>query len=192
MTTLPLIIGPFTGRRINGTNLLSWTTGSESNSWRFEIERSADGSSWVKIGQVAAAGNSSTALSYRFTDTTPLQGGNSLYYRLRLEDKDGGYTYSGVVLVKSYDNMIVALQLSRIAPNPFGSEMEITCTVPRSGPVEVLLRDMTGVTLIHRNYTANAGDNVWRLTGLDGLAKGVYIVQVLQGETMGIGKVIKP
>jgi hypothetical protein len=191
LTTLPVIIGSFTGRRVNGTTLLSWTTESESNSRRFEIGRSTDGSDWTTIGQVAAAGNSSTALSYQFADTVSLQGGNSLYYRLRLADKDGGYTYSGVVLVKSYDNEMVALQLSRIAPNPIGSEMEITCTVPGSGPVEVLLRDMAGITLIHRKYTANRGDNVWRLTNLNGLAQGIYIVQVLQGGRVGIGKVIK-
>lgn len=189
--TLPVIINPFTGRRINGTTVLSWTTESESNSARFEIERSTDGSAWIKIGQVAAAGNSSTALSYQYVDTVALQGGNSLYYRLRLVDKDGKYTYSGVVLVKSYDNGMVAPQLSGVAPNPFGNELEITCTVPASGPVEVLLRDMSGVILVHRKYTANKGDNVWRLTNLSGLAQGVYIVQVLQGGMMGISKVTK-
>jgi hypothetical protein len=191
MTTLPITIGSFNGRRANGTTLLSWTTGSESNSWRFEIERSADGGNWATIGQVAAAGYSSTALSYHFTDTVALQGGSSLYYRLRLEDKDGGYTYSGVVLVKSNDKAMVAPELGRITPNPFGSEIEITCTVPGTGPVDVLLRDMAGVTLIQRKYTANKGENVWRVTDLDGLAKGVYVVQVLQGGAMGIGKAIK-
>jgi len=191
MVTLPVIINPFTGRRVNQTTVLSWTTVSESNSARFEIERSADGNAWVTIGQVAAAGNSSTALSYQYTDAVSLQVGNSLYYRLRLVDKDGKYSYSGVVLVRADDNAMGAPQLSRITPNPFGSEIEITCTVPVSGPVEVLLRDMTGVTLIHRTYTANKGDNVWRLTDLNGLARGTYIVQVLQGATVGIGKAIK-
>ncbi|HWK02037.1 MAG TPA: arabinofuranosidase catalytic domain-containing protein [Puia sp.] len=191
LVILPVIIGSFTGRLVNGMTVLSWTTESESNSGRFEIERSNDGSAWIKIGQVAAAGNSSTALSYQFTDTVPIQGGNSLYYRLRLVDKDGGYTYSGVVLVKLYDNVMVVPQLSRVGPNPFGGEIEITCTVAGSGPVEVLLRDMAGVVLIHRKYTANKGDNVWRLTNLTGLAQGIYIVQVLQGGMEGISKVIK-
>jgi len=191
LTVLPVIISSFTGTRINGTTVLSWTTESESNSRQFEIERSTDGSNWSTIGQVAAAGNSSTTLSYQFTDTVSLQGANSLYYRVRLEDKDGRYTYSGVVLVTLYDNGMVAPLLSRIAPNPFGSEMEITCTVPDRGPVEVLLQDMAGVTLIHRKYTATKGDNIWRLTNLNELAQGIYIVQVLQGGTVGISKVIK-
>lgn len=192
LVTLPVIISSFTGRRANGTTLLSWTTGSESNSARFEIGRSTDGSNWITIGQVEAAGNSSTPLSYRYVDTVSLQGGSNLYYRLKLVNKDGTDTYSNVVLIQSSDNAMVTPQLSRITPNPFESEMEITCTVPGSGPVEILLRDIAGVTLVHRRYTASKGGNVWRLTNLDGLAKGVYIVRVLQeGGTVGIGKVIK-
>jgi len=191
LITLPIIVSSFTGRRVNGTTVLSWTTGSGSNTARFKIGRSADGSDWITIGQVAAVGNGSTALPYRFTDTVSLQEGNSLYYRLRLEDKDGAYTYSNVVLVKSDDHLVVTPQLSGIFPNPFGNEMEITGTVPVSGPVKVLLRDMAGVTLIQQQYTANKGNNTWRLTNLSGLAKGIYIVQVLQGGTVGIGKAIK-
>jgi hypothetical protein len=194
MVALPVIIDPFTARRVNGTTALSWTTQSESNSWRFEIERSTDGKAWMQVGELAAAGYSSTALSYQFTDVVSLQEGNSLYYRLRLEDRDEKYTYSGVVLIKSYDNdnATVTPLLTRISPNPFGSEMEITCAVPANGPVEVLLRDMAGGTVIHREYTADKGENVWRLTDLNGLAQGVYIVQVLQeGRIVGIGKVIK-
>ena len=110
---------------------------------------------------------------------------------MRLLDNDGRNTYSGVVVVKMYDNIMVAPQLSRIIPNPFGSEIEITCTVPGSGPVEVLLQDIEGATLIRREYTANKGGNVFRLTSLNGLAKGAYIIRVLQGGVVGIGKVIK-
>ena len=216
LTTLPVTIVSFTGRRGTGTTLLSWTTESESNSARFEIERSADGSDWLTIGQVAAAGNgqvtaagngqvaaagngqvaatgnSSTVLSYQFIDTVSLQGGSNLYYRLRLVNKDGTDSYSNVVLIQSSENAMAAPQLSRITPNPFESEMEITGSVPHSGPVEVLLRDMTGVMVVHQRYTASKGGNVWKLTNLDGLAKGVYVVRVLQeGATVGIGKVIK-
>jgi len=190
-TTLPVIIDPFTARRTNGTTVLSWTTRSESNSKQFEIERSTDGTAWTNIGETPAAGNSTTPLSYQFADPVPLQQGNTLHYRLKLEDKDGKYTYSGVVVVASYDGLMIPQPLCTIAPNPMGNELEITCTVPASGPVEVLLRDMAGVTLIHRNYTANKGSNVWKLTDLNGLAQGMYVVQVLQGVALGISKAIK-
>jgi hypothetical protein len=45
--------------------------------------------------------------------------------------------------------------------------------------------------LIHRTYTATKGDNVWTLTNLEALARGTYLVRVVQGGAVGIGKVIK-
>ena len=189
VSTLPIIIGSFSGRRVNETTALSWTTETESNSERFEIERSADGSTWTKIGQVTAAGNSSTVLYYHFTDPASLNEGNRLYYRLKLVDNDGRNTYSGVVLIKMDDNTV--LQLSRIAPNPFTNNIEVTCTVPVSGRVEVLLQNMTGVTLVRREYIAKKGDNVLKLTDCNQLAQGTYIMRVVQGGAVAFGKVIK-
>jgi hypothetical protein len=189
-STLPIIISSFTGRRVNETTGLSWTTQSESNSEWFYIQRSADGSTWKTIGLEAAAGNSNIALFYQFTDIASLQEGNKLYYRLKLVDIDGRYTYSGIVLVKM-DNMVIAPQLRHIVPNPFERDMEISCTVAGSGSVEVQLQDITGTTLIRRKYIATKGDNVWKLTNLDRLARGTYIVRVVQGGVVGIGKVIK-
>ena len=191
MITLPVTISSFTGRRVNQTTLLSWAMASESNTDRFEVVRSADGSTWLQIGQVPAAGNSSTPLSYQYVDPVALQGGNGLYYRLRLVYKDGQYTYSDVVLIEADGNSVGTPQLLKITPNPFGSELEITCTLHGSAPVEVQLRDMTGAILIRQEYTPNKGYNVFTLTNLNGLAKGTYVVRVVQGGTVGIRKVVK-
>jgi hypothetical protein len=191
MVTLPVIISSFTGRCVNNAVLLTWTTRSESNSLQFEIERSADGSIWEQVGQVSAAGNSSNTMSYNFTDVNPLSSSHNNYYRLRLVDADGQYVYSGVVLVGMCDSTGAAPQLFRVVPNPFGSDMEITCAIPKGGPVEVQLQDITGATLLRRKYTAIRGNNVFSLTNLKNLAKGTYIVLVVQEGVVGIGKVIK-
>ena len=190
-TTLPIIIHSFTGRRVNETSLLAWTTAMESNSDRFEVERSANGSTWTKIGQTAAAGNSNTILNYQFTDAAPLQNETGLYYRLKLVDKDGKNRYSGVVLIKPVENLTITPQLNRIVPNPFRGDIEIVCTVPASGVVEVQLQDTTGATLVRRSYTAIKGDNVFKLTAPDQLPGGTYLVRVVQEGAAVIGKVIK-
>ena len=41
--------------------LVEWKTDQESNSLKFDVERSADGVSWKQIGSVNAAGTSSSA-----------------------------------------------------------------------------------------------------------------------------------
>ncbi|HLZ85902.1 MAG TPA: T9SS type A sorting domain-containing protein, partial [Puia sp.] len=191
MVVLPVGLASFTGRQVNTTVLLNWTTPPGAGNLRFEIGRSADGLDWETIGQVSAAGNSANLASYSFTDMHPIGYPRDNYYRLALVDKDGRYSYSGVVLVRMSGDGAAVPQLDRIVPNPFGSDMEIDCTLPAGGPVEVQLRDMAGVILMRREYTANKGENVFRLTGLNGLAQGMYIVRVVQGGLATIGKTIK-
>jgi hypothetical protein len=190
MVVLPINLADFTGRRENETTVLSWTTQSESNSRQFDIGRSADGNTWTTIGQVPAAGNSNTPLSYQYTDPVSLPAGG-LYYRLQLEDIDGKDAYSNIVYVSDNATSTLAPKLISMAPNPFADELTITSNVPASGPVEVRLVDMTGATLVRQTYTASKGVNVFRLTNLKGLSRGMYILKIVQNGTAGIGKVIR-
>jgi hypothetical protein len=189
-TILPLVTTSFAARRVNETSVLTWTTASESNMDRFEINRSTDGSSWTKIGQVPAAGNSSTPSNYLYIDTVPLPAGNSLYYRLTIVTKNGQRSYSAIISVAAGTGQ--APSLLDIVPNPLGNTMEVKCTVPNNGPVEVQFLDITGAALIRQKYTANKGNNIFTLTNLGDVAPGVYIVRVVQsGVTIGIVKALK-
>lgn len=191
MVTLPIVINPFTAKRVNQTTVLSWATASESNTDHFEIERSASGANWATVGQVAAAGNSSTPSSYQYVDPVALQSGNGLYYRVKLVQKNGESIYSGVVLVEADGNTVGTPQLLNIVPNPMSNEMAITCTVSGNAPVEVQLLDMSGALLVRQQFSASKGSNVFTLTNLNGLARGIYVVRVVQGGSVGIGKVSK-
>jgi hypothetical protein len=75
---------------------LTWATASEKNSAVFEVERSADGRTFARIGTVAAAGSNSSARSYALLDTKLPTGAATLYYRLKQVDADGTFSYSPV------------------------------------------------------------------------------------------------
>lgn len=75
--------------------LLTWTTATELNSERFDIERSTDGENWTRIGTEAAQGNTHTLTEYAFLDATPQPGLN--YYRLHMIDLDGSSERSSIV-----------------------------------------------------------------------------------------------
>ena len=49
----------------------------------------------------------------------------------------------------------------------------------------------SGATVIRQKYTATRGNNVFNLTNLNTLAKGTYVVVVVQEGVVGVGKVIK-
>lgn len=77
--------------------LAEWATASEHDNDHFDVERSADGISFERIGSLPGAGNSVATLLYELPDTDPLC--DVSYYRLRQVDVDGTSTLSNVVPV---------------------------------------------------------------------------------------------
>ena len=75
---------------------LAWATALEKNSQAFEVERSLGGTSFERIGTVAAAGSSSSPRRYELLDSQLPAGATQLYYRLRQVDRDGSVSYSPV------------------------------------------------------------------------------------------------
>jgi hypothetical protein len=93
-STLPVTISYFNGAITTGAVKLTWLVASEINVNRYEIERSSNGKTYSKIGQVLA----SALTTYIYADATATSGSN--YYRLKAIDNDGKYKYSSVVLIK--------------------------------------------------------------------------------------------
>ena len=81
--------------------LVYWQTSAEINSRFFEVQRSLDGIHYITIATIPAAGNSNTLLNYSTNDIYPSTVVNSLfYYRLKLIDLDGRYSYSAVASIR--------------------------------------------------------------------------------------------
>ena len=118
-SVLPVMLTDFTATKIGLKAELTWITSSELNTSLFEVQRSSNGSNYVVIGKTAAAGNSNISKKYAFTDANPLSGVN--YYRLRMVDIDGKYTYS-VVRLLNFDESISI----KIFPNPVVNTLYIS------------------------------------------------------------------
>ncbi len=73
---------------------LHWATAAEYHSAYFEVERSGPNARFETIGRVAAQGYAREARWYEFYDAKPMPGLN--YYRLRLTDLDGTFSYSPI------------------------------------------------------------------------------------------------
>ncbi|HEX8460490.1 MAG TPA: T9SS type A sorting domain-containing protein, partial [Segetibacter sp.] len=94
--TLPIIIGSFTAALKNNVVRLDWRTVSEIKSGFFIIERSTNAVNFDSVGTKKAFGIVNGS-AYDFTDGYPVNGTN--YYRLKMVDKDGQFTYSPVVII---------------------------------------------------------------------------------------------
>jgi hypothetical protein len=172
---LPVALAAFTATPAGPAAVrLAWATASEQNSQQFEVERSADGHAFGRIGTVAAAGNSSAPHNYELLDKQLPAGAPLLYYRLRQVDQDGTASYSPVRTVALPGTTLTgtAAGLS-LFPNPTRSgAATLTGTLP--GTVVTVL-DALGRPVT--SATADAAGTA-ALVLPAGLATGVYMVRV--------------
>ena len=162
-TPLPVTLVQFTATTSGPTAVvLAWATAGEGNSARFEVQRSADGKAFQRIGTVAAAGNSTSARTYNYLDTAAPAG--TSYYRLRQVDRDGTAAYSPVRTVARGSAGLT------VCPNPApGGAALLTGALPRQ-TVQVL--DALG------RVAATVTADTTGTAALGGLAPGLYLVQV--------------
>jgi autotransporter-associated beta strand protein len=149
---LPVTWLDFTGEQVKGVVRLDWQTASEQNSSHFEIERSANGGEYTRIGRLNAAGNSDNIRSYAFMDETAPTG--VLLYRLLQVDIDGRFSYSKVVRIR-----ITAPSEAKIGPNPTNGAITLQIPAEWKSNVEWRLYTIHGHLLEQRtkmgsgNYT---------------------------------------
>jgi hypothetical protein len=116
---LPVRLGKLDGVIRTKTAELQWQTFGESNSAHFLVEHSNDGNAFTEIGKIAAAGNSTQKRSYSYVHKDVV--GGIHYYRLKMVDKDGSFSYSNVVKLSS--NGTVAFD---VFPNPARHSISIS------------------------------------------------------------------
>ncbi len=101
-SVVPLHLISFTAGIENKNPMLWWITENELNLKRFEIEQSTHPSkNFVSLGTVAAANRSTGTSNYSFALQSPLPA-EITYFRLKILNADGTYSYSGVVTLHSH------------------------------------------------------------------------------------------
>jgi hypothetical protein len=157
MIPLPLQLLSFKGSLQDNDALLQWETANEINTSHFEVERSIDGMNFIKIGTVAAKANSANA-KYSYTDVDAgKQPASTLFYRLRMVDKDGATTFSQVItLTLNITNAPV-----KIYPNPVSDVLNVKIRLTTTEHLHIQVTDMQG-RLIYRKtrLVRNGADEI--------------------------------
>jgi hypothetical protein len=153
---------------------LKWQTSQEENTKAFVIERSADGKNFDAVGLVNAVNNASFKNNYTFNDAHPVNG--TVYYRLKMTDMDGRFTYSHIVSVKG--NYNGALQLS---PNPTSNVLYVQAK--GNEQVTARITDVNGRILQQQTVTLNG--NTSFSVNIQALLPGHYYLTV-KGNKMNL------
>jgi hypothetical protein len=178
---LPVELTTFTGYNNGNINVLNWTTASELNTLKFEVEKSIDAITFEYIGERPAAGNSNTPRSYTLNDVHPVIGNN--YYRLKMIDKDGKYKYSDIIIIKVNELSQTTDGIVSIYPNPTKGELNIVYQAGVEQKVNLHVFNTLGQHMLSEGYNMHSGMNTITIKVTD-FAKGMYILD-MQNITSG-------
>ncbi|MFT3704136.1 MAG: PQQ-dependent sugar dehydrogenase [Agriterribacter sp.] len=171
---LPLKLLLFKGSLKNGSSYLQWETANEINTQNFIVEKSVDGLHFNGISTVAAHGNTSTNVSYSYTDTkTNWQLQQVLYYRLKMVDKDGKFTFSDIIIITAHST----INSVSLLPNPIINHAQLTIQSAVSTKTNYLIIDNTGRTVLQDVVYLKKGTNNLSID-FTRLSSGVYYIIV--------------
>ena len=169
---LPLYLVDFNVSKTPGNDVMvSWITTSEVNVSRYEVEASLNGTTFYKAGTVSSKGNTYPT-RYNFQDVALNKTGTH-FYRLKMIDKDGSFTYSEVKSIKFSD----IKSLINVFPNPADKILNMTLNSETLENVTLAISNLQGQTLLQKGKVLEKGLNTIT-EDIHNLSKGTYIVTI--------------
>ncbi len=164
---------------------VDWNVATESNTSRYEVEKSADGPQFTKLAQVVAKANDNTAVAYSWFDANPFNGYN--FYRIKAIKNSGEVKYSAVVNVKITDSKGDIT----VYPNPvINRTINLQFNNQPKGTYIVKLMDALGQQLVTSTIIHLGGSATQTIQLPVTVSKGIYHLKVTNGETIKTQKIV--
>lgn len=189
LSVLPVTLVNFTvTKQNNQSNLLQWTTAQEFNSSYFSVERSFDGTNFSTLGNVNAKGNSSVQSNYTYTDnmlSTLNLPPPTTFYRLKMVNIDGSYTYSEIRSVSNKVSFAVSLY-----PNPANNYLNVTINAAQNEIAKMQVINMDGKIIISTSSNIAVGTTTNNIN-VSSLSSGTYFIKIETSEGQSTLKFVK-
>jgi hypothetical protein len=181
--SLPIKLINFIAQTNSSSVSIYWATASEENSSHFTIEKSKDGVHFTSVGQVHAAGTSSSFKEYSFTDHS-LESG-IVYYRLTEHDLDGSTFVSETKSVNSRLSDVI-----KIIPNPNNGNFEVTIEGGSNEQFQLALYNSLGESVYQSSESAD-GTAYYKNLQLQNINPGIYFLHIQSGNKRWMEKIVK-
>ncbi len=183
---LPVKLINFSGELTDKKVRLNWTVAEETNMKGYTIESSTNAELFTPIGFVAANDQSGNKM-YGYTDHPDRNG--VWYYRLKIMNNNGSFSYSNVIALK-----VTGIGSVVVYPNPVKDLLYIQNSLLIEGKYTARISDMVGKEIIRKdvflgnNQTASlninkhipTGSYLLQLIDLEGKTVQSQIVQISQ------------
>ncbi len=189
LSPLPVTLLNFSATKKNNDAVLNWQVqNQDANSAYFELEKGFTGSDFIKIGRVEVDITTGPTATYSFNDANfALTKSNGIvFYRLKMVDKDGKYTYS---LIRSLKLTAKAFGVN-LYPNPAKGFTNVTIELENNSQLNLSISDGAGRVVHNMQFTGLKGLNQKRID-LSKLAGGSYMMKVNNGTEVQTVPLIK-
>ncbi len=162
----------------NGSSIeVAWNTANETNINSYEVENSTDGQQFKKMAAVASNSNASSN-SYTAIDLNPLAGNH--YYRIKVIEKNGSYSYSQIVRVTLGKS---GAEQVNIYPNPVtGNQINMQLINVKQGLYTLRLIDKQGKVMLQQQLEHSGGSSTQSIMINKGMANGSYLLELSDGK----------
>jgi len=168
---LPVHMASFKVEADKNRALITWTTATEENNSRFDVERSNDSKNYSVIATVKGNGTTSLAHNYKVTDSKPLNGDN--YYRIKQYDADGKYQVSDIRALK----FVLQQALINVFPNPSRGDINFAVQNYNGSSLKAMLYNVSG-KMVHQESINTNTTGSYKLNLASKLSAGVYILKL--------------
>jgi hypothetical protein len=176
--TLPVTLTDFYAKLQYGRVALQWKVSNEQNFARYEVEHSINSINFTRFTTVQATNAGVITALYNAVHQQPVNGKN--YYRLKLVNVDGSFTYSPVRMVQIGKGFTV-----NVYPNPVKDQLNVAISKADNNPSTVRIMNMYGQLLLQKQVANNSQIDVSQLTA------GTYVIQIDAGEVKEVFKIQK-
>lgn len=169
---VPVKLISFTGNEGAGKINLNWKVADEINLKQYEVEKSTDAVNFTNIGVIKSGKN-----DYSFIDKNTSNYIDKYYYRLKMTDADGKFSYSTVLPIKIKGQVSLT-----ISPNPANNFVTVS-GFEKPGKINII--NSNGSILYNANTTAQA-----MKINIASLPDGLYVLRFTDGKATSFKKFI--
>jgi hypothetical protein len=180
VSLLPIKLKSFNSTYKNNAVTLNWQSIYENNFDFYQLEKSTDASQFTTIATIKGKSINGNAADYSFTDASIVK--DKQYYRLKMVNKDGSFTYSQVIASSSKSSLEISLY-----PNPVNNLLIVTHPqLSESGTLQIFNQE--GKLVKSSNTQIGAAQTS---VDVESLNKGFYVLHFMANGNTSVLKFVK-
>lgn len=170
---LPIKLISFSAIKNHDVVALNWQTSEEINISNFTIQRSLDGVNFTNINTVPAKGGSVIS-DYSYNDNIQNIICSKVFYKLKISDKNGSYTYSKTIPIA----LTIYTDELKVYPNPAKDQLFVLFNLQNVNKGELRITDISGKTIYNQTLSSNQNNNITSIN-ISVLSKGTYLLSLI-------------